>query len=92
MKNKVDLIKMQDGLKKIPLWKLIIYTAEIENDLFALKKQGVKSTDNTYSKKRWIRNGYRKILFEKLKEWMEKKDTDSLSYSDTLEDLKFKEI
>jgi hypothetical protein len=76
-KNKQELKEMEKELDKIPLWKLIIYTSNIEKELVALKKQGLNSKNNLMQKKRWRRNTYRNLLRKKLIKW--KRNPDSVN-------------
>jgi hypothetical protein len=90
--NKKKLKEMQGKLDKLPLWKLILYTANIENHIIELKRQGLTSKDNIVNKTRYIRNHYREILLKKLIQWKKNPDSvDDIIDFDSVQINKFEE-
>ena len=75
--NKLRLKEMQKKLDALPLWKLIIYTANIEKSLVELRKQGLSSKNHLMQRTKWKRSYYRNLLRKKLIKW--KKNPDSVN-------------
>lgn len=79
-------MEIKEKLELLPLWKLIQFTAQVEKQFIEKKKSGMKNI-SSLKKTKWIKNTYRKVLLEKLKEWEKNPTLEGISYYDLQEDL-----
>lgn len=86
--------EIEEKLRKLPLWKLIIFYSNMENKIIQLKKQGLSSESKKMSKERRLRSSYRNILLEQLTRWRKDPNSidDVMDFSRVIENEKLKEI
>ncbi len=80
----LEKARIINDLNKLPLWKLTIFTSNLEISILEKKKQGYSSNQSSLKNTKALRTIYRSILLKKLTEWDKDKSIECLNYSDVL--------
>ncbi len=82
--------EIKEKIEQIPLWRLIIISANVERTMIEKKKAGMKNMSSLKAARN-LRSVYRNVLLDKLNKWKDG-EMDEMSFSDLQDYNEFEEI